>query len=714
MAARDLLFNLFLIGIFCINHACNQIDRDCLLSLPFDTSSPRLNWSNSLDCCHWEGISCDHSARVTHIWLPFKGLRGRLSPLLGNLTRLSHFNLSHNSFSGPLPTGIFSSLNQLEVLDLSYNQLNGDISLQFASNGSSNGLPSSIQIVDLSSNDFNGLIQYWLLQQAWNLTKLNVSHNSFTGPIPSSLCINSPFVRLLDFSSNNHNGEIPKGLEECSRLEVFRAGFNFLSGFLPEDLYGASELEEISLPSNNISGSISNSIVNLTKLINLELYDNELSGKLPMDMGKLSKLKHLLLYTNFLTGALPPSLMNCTNLVTLNLRHNFFGGDISTLNFSTLHQLTILDLWKNEFTGTLPVSLFSCKFLRAIRLASNKLGGQIRPEIVQLKFLVFLSLSYNTLTNITGAVKILAHCKTLNVLLLTGNFLNEAIPTDDSIVGFDGFKSLEYLGLTHCKLTGQIPTWLSKLKNLQVLGLSFNRITGSIPGWLSTLPRLFRLNLSDNLISGEFPKEICALPTLVSDQAPIDDSSLILSIFATVNGTFLEFSSLSNLGPWISVANNNLSGNIPIEIGRLKQLHGLNFSHNNFIGNIPDQISELTNLERLDLSGNQLFGEIPASLSRLHFLHQFSVANNNLHGAIPLGTQLQSFDASAYEGNPQLCGAPLPHECASIIGNNNDIQKDKDGLGFRWLHISTVLGFITGFLGVSIPLFFNSINRRVA
>ncbi|KAF5441943.1 hypothetical protein F2P56_037110 [Juglans regia] len=129
-----------------------QIDRDCLLSLPFDTATPSLNLS-SLDCCHREGISCDHSTQFSHIWLPFKGLRGSLPPLLGNLTRLSHLNLSHYSFSGPLPTGVFSSLNQLQFLNLSYNQLNGDISLMFASNG----LPSSIQIVDISSNDFNEL-----------------------------------------------------------------------------------------------------------------------------------------------------------------------------------------------------------------------------------------------------------------------------------------------------------------------------------------------------------------------------------------------------------------------------------------------------------------------------------------------------------------------------------------------------------------------------
>jgi hypothetical protein len=87
------------------------------------------------------------------------------------------------------------------------------------------------------------------------------------------------------------------------------------------------------------------------------------------------------------------------------------------------------------------------------------------------------------------------HCKALSVVLLGRNFLHEAMPSDDTIVTFDGFENLRYLGLDYCQLTGQLPIWLSKLKKLEFLTLSSNRITGSIPGWLMTLPRLFGLDL---------------------------------------------------------------------------------------------------------------------------------------------------------------------------------------------------------------------------
>jgi Leucine-rich repeat (LRR) protein len=701
-----LLFILFLFGIFSTNHACTQIDRDSLSSLASNwLSSPPLNWS-SIDCCQWEGISCDHKRQVTHIWLPSKGIGGSISLSLGNLTQLSHLNLSHNSLSGPLFTGLFSSLNQLKVIDLSYNRLFGDIS----------GWPASIQIVDISSNHFSETIQSSFLQRAWRLTELNVSNNSFTGSIPSFPCSNSSLVRLLDFSRNHHSGHIPSGLGACSKLKVFRAGFNSLSGLLPPDIYNATRLEEISLPFNNISGFISSDIMNLAKLTNLELSGNKLSGKLPMNIGKLSKLKYLILHTNSLTGSLPPSLVNCTNLTTLILRFNFLERDISIFNFSSLHQLTIIDLGFNNFFGNLPVYLYSCKSLIAIRLAGNQLEGQILSEVLQLKFLSFLSLSYNRLTNITGTIKILMRCQTLSIVLLGGNFPHEVVPGEDNVFGSNGFENLRIFSLSQCQLTGQFPIWLSKLKKLEFLDLSFNRITGSIPGWLSILPKLFRLDLSNNLLSGEFPKELCALPALVSPKAIVINSYLDLPIFkkdtSGISST-QQYNLLSNMRPAIIVGGNILSGNIPIEIGHLKMLHDLDLSHNNFSGSIPDQVSELTNLEELDLSANWLSGQIPLSLSSLHFLSKFNVANNNLHGPIPSGTQLQSFNASAYENNPGLCGPPLPHECAHIVSNNKDFHDDDNGHRIPWFHVTVVLGFITGFWGVCGPLLF-SYKWRVA
>ncbi|KAI5321170.1 hypothetical protein L3X38_030241 [Prunus dulcis] len=705
------LFILFFSSIISAKYACELTERSSLMSFSLSLSSPPLNWT-SVDCCQWEGITCDQDGLVTQLLLPSKGLKGGIFPSsLANLTHLTHLNLSHNLLYGSLnQTGFFSSLNSLEILDLSSNLLSGELPASLPSR-------NVIRMVDLSSNHLHGEIPSSFFQQAWNLTSFSVGNNTLTGSIPSSICLHSsPSIRLLDFSFNKFSGNIFPGLGACSKLQVFRAGYNNISGLLPDDIYNASTLEEITLPRNSLYGAIGERIANLTNLTILDLQSNGLSGLLPASIGKLSKLKLMFLQFNNLQGSLPPSLMNCTNLVELNLGLNLFEGNISTLDFSKLVKLTEIDLGHNNFTGFWPVSLYSCKSLKAIRLSKNNLEVQIQPEILSLQFLSFLSISYTRLTNATGAIKILMGCKSLKVLLLSSSFyLGEEIPALDNMDDFDGFQNLQMLDLSNCKLSGQIPAWLSKLKKLEVLILNFNRITGPIPSWLGTLPRLFVVALGSNQISGEIPKELFRLPMLVSEKTAVqvDDDVLELPIYTSTNGTLLQYK-LSYFPRVLDIRNNSISGSIPIEIGQLQLLQILYLNMNNFSGTIPEQISNLKNLEGLDLSMNHLSGDIPSSLASLSFLKSFNVSYNDLQGSIPTGTQLQSFNASAFEGNSKLCGAPLPNECHPKNGPDAEHKNNQDvdnGHQILWFELSVVLGFIVGFLGVCCSLLFNNTWR---
>ncbi|KAL6203949.1 hypothetical protein ACLB2K_021219 [Fragaria x ananassa] len=470
--ANALLFLLFLMlasnTLLEIVHACNQSERSSLLSFARTLSSPQLNWT-SADCCSWEGVTCSlQDSRITRLQLPSKRLEFKqgnfLSSSLGNLTHLTHLNLSHNSLYGSLDqTQLFLSSNYLQVIDLSYNLLFGVLP---------SSLPSThIQMVDFSSNRLHGVIPSSLFQQAWNLTSFNVSNNTFSGPIPSSICLPSSLLRHLDFSYNDFNGSIPRGLGKCSKLQVFRAGHNYLAGSLPEDIYNATKFEEISLPLNSLNGAISEGIANLINLTTLDLSYNQLSGVLPLHLGKLSKLKYIRLDFNYLEGSLPLSLMNCTKLVELRMGSNNLGGNFSMFDFSKLSTLSKLDLRMNNFFGVLPRSLYSCKFLKAIRVSYNNLELQIQPEIASLKSLSFLSLGVNKrLTNVKEAMKILMGCKSLVVLSLASSFVGEEFPTDLGKADFDGFQNLRMLDLSSCNLTGQLPLWLSKLRKLRVLG----------------------------------------------------------------------------------------------------------------------------------------------------------------------------------------------------------------------------------------------------
>ncbi|XP_042514102.1 receptor-like protein 2 [Macadamia integrifolia] len=676
------------------HHACQDLDRMSLLSFSHNLSTP-LNWYSSsssfLDCCHWEGVNCDGTGWVTTLSLPYKGLRGPFSLSLANLTHLSFLNLSHNFLSGPLPPSFLSSFDQLQTLDLSFNRFSGELPASAVLPNLPLS-PLSLQFLDLSSNLFHGDFQLSFLGKASNLSMLNISNNSFIGIIPSSICQNYTSLKHLDVSLNGFSHEIPSGLGNCSQLEVFKAGWNQLTGPLPNDIYHILSLQQLSVPCNNISGTIdgTNQMVRLINLSVLDLSFNQFTGQLPQDIGNLTKLEQLALHMNHLSGPLPPSLTNCINLRVLSFSMNEFQGELSAIDFSKLIHLNTLDLAVNNFSGNLPMSLYSCTSLTAIRLSKNKLQGQIQPEILALRNLSYLAISVNRFTNITGALHILMQSRNLTTLLLTENFNGEAIPVD-----IDGFEKIRVLGIGGCQLTGQVPNWLINLRMLEVLDLSINQLTGSIPGWLGTLPRLFYVDLSNNFLTGELPKEFTALPTL----APSDQSAqayLELPILVITQSSRAQvYNQLSRLPPAIYLRNNSLNGSIPPEIGLLQNLHILDLSSNKFSGEIPDGLSNLTNLETLDLSGNNLTGTIPVSLTELHFLSWFSVAYNNLEGPIPLGGQFDTFSPSSFVGNPGLCGPPVNRFCHDQDGETTTYTPATSN-GTNLKHLLLVIGICIG------------------
>ncbi|OEL23041.1 putative leucine-rich repeat receptor-like protein kinase [Dichanthelium oligosanthes] len=71
---------------------------------------------------------------------------------------------------------------------------------------------------------------------------------------------------------------------------------------------------------------------------------------------------------------------------------------------------------------------------------------------------------------------------------------------------------------------------------------------------------------------------------------------------------------MGNLGylqSMLDLSNNNLSGEIPPELGKLDMLMFINFSHNHFSGPIPSSIMSMRSLSIFDVSYNDLEGPIP-------------------------------------------------------------------------------------------------------
>lgn len=77
----------------------------------------------------------------------------------------------------------------------------------------------------------------------------------------------------------------------------------------------------------------------------------------------------------------------------------------------------------------------------------------------------------------------------------------------------------------------------------------------------------------------------------------------------------------------LDISDNNLTGALPSEIGKLTKLKVLNASNNSMTG-VPAEIGHLPNLEVLDLSNNQLTG-LPNELGQLTKLKVLNLSGNS-------------------------------------------------------------------------------------
>jgi hypothetical protein len=154
----------------------------------------------------------------------------------------------------------------------------------------------------------------------------------------------------------------------------------------------------------------------------------------------------------------------------------------------------------------------------------------------------------------------------------------------------------------------------------------------------------------------------------------------------------------------IDLSRNHLIGEIPTEMEYLIGLISLNLSGNNLTGEIISNIGYLKSLDFLDLSRNHLSGRIPSSLARIDRLSVLDLSNNQLYGKIPIGRQLQTFEASSFEENPNLCGEPLDRKCPGEEPVKPQIPTtnagDENSIFLEALYMSMGLGFFTGFVGL--------------
>ncbi|XVE60481.1 hypothetical protein DITRI_Ditri05aG0132400 [Diplodiscus trichospermus] len=241
-------------------------------------------------------------------------LVGKIPDSIGNLSNMDRLHLFMNKLSGPIPSGI-NNITHFKSFQLAENELTGNLPENVCLGGLLEiltlkvfGTYPDLKYIDLSYNQlFGELSDRW--GQCHNLTSLKISNNSISGRIPPDLG-ETRQLQILDLSLNHLTGEIPEELGKLTLLNIFFLDDNLLSGNFPLGIQMLSGLQRISLAANNMNGSIPSQLGQFPNLLYLNLSKNKFNEDIPSEIGKLQFLQILDLSHNILStfeGRLPNS-----------------------------------------------------------------------------------------------------------------------------------------------------------------------------------------------------------------------------------------------------------------------------------------------------------------------------------------------------------------------------------------------------------------------
>jgi Leucine-rich repeat (LRR) protein len=568
-----------------------------------------LHWNSFFTLDHFDAAFCElkRLKYLNSLDLMDNRMEGVIPSCLRMIGNLQELILSYNRLYGNLPPSIFSNQSKIEYFLASNNQLDEVLSFSTFANA------SSLLHLDLSSNcnlEIETESPSWVPTfQLNSLNLANCSLNKKNGHVFPSFITAQVALESLDLSHNLIEGSIPCQLLFNTSITGLSLRSNKIDGSLFLGCFAnrTSSLQLFDMSDNNVKGSLPENIGHLLpNLSNVDMSSNALEGIIPWSFGNLS-FEALDISNNKLSGTIPQSLTrNGTLLVYLNLSNNTLEGEMLPRD-ANMTSLECLQLGGNQFQGMISPAISNSPSLLILDVRNNNLSGNIpkwlydHPRLVQV--------------------------------LLSGN-----------------------------RFEGHLLRRMCQMESLQVFDISDNHISGGIPSCLDNITLWKKSSPSSNG-SNSFmekgPLFSLAHPTGLGPKFEIKKDLRVKHEVHAYKGIPLSMMTI------IDMSSNQLTGNIPFEMGELLQLRSLNLSNNFLTGSIPNSFQNLKNMESLDLSHNKLSGRIPFEFVEMTSLSVFSVAYNNLSGRVPFERQFSTFESQCYDGNPDLCGDPLPRNCST-------------------------------------------------
>ncbi|KAF8041841.1 hypothetical protein BT93_A0439 [Corymbia citriodora subsp. variegata] len=392
---------------------------------------------------------------------------GRLPDSIDNLKNLSTIKLENCNFDGKIPSS-FANI----FLDLQINLLEGNIP-------SSLFTYPSIGVLLLNNNRFSGQLKGSFDAPSHVLNIVDLSFNNIGGELPTSIWELRGLMGLL-LHSNNFR-DIPRWIWTLGNPFHLNLSSNLFEDFETPPNNLTSYLSIVSLHSNMLQGNMPPLPLYAS---HLDFSSNNLNSVIPDDIGNnLPNLMFFSLSKNNFHGFIPPSICKAGYLEMLNLSHNYLNGTIPDclmegqipLLLANCATLDCMNMRDNQIDGTFPCHFESILNLRVLVLRSNKLHGEIKCphsqstcvtlkdqklELIKIPT-IFTSIDFSAnrlegpIPDTLGDLKALYVLNLLHnaILDLSRNYLNRTILAQLANPNF-----LSLLNLSDNQLVGNIPT----------------------------------------------------------------------------------------------------------------------------------------------------------------------------------------------------------------------------------------------------------------
>lgn len=247
-------------------------------------------------------------------------------------------------------------------------------------------------------------------------------------------------------------------------------------------------------------------------------------------------------------------------------------------------------------------------------------------------------------------------------------------------------------------LSGKIPESFYKLTQLEVWKMQYTIITGELSPAIGNLTKLDTLDLwtsnyemLDNYnhinfpdpkdpsyfdyqkpnkykLSGNLPKEIGKLKNL---------RYLDLGKQGFSGQLPVEMAQMDKLN-YLDISDCCFTEGIPAAFGQMKSIETLLASGNQFTASIPEEICNAETLREVYIADNQIEGQLPRNIGKLKNLRSLDVQNNKLSGTIPASLAQNLQLGLLYLNNNKLSGqipVEIAHERCRLtfanFSNNN-------------------------------------------